>query len=111
MIERAVELRPEDGYITDSLGWALYRMADYPGAVKWLEKAVALAPDDPTINDHLGDAYWMVGRRLEAAFQWRRARSFDPEPKDLARIRRKLEIGLDAVRAEEQAAKPAGDGN
>jgi tetratricopeptide (TPR) repeat protein len=117
MIERAVELRPEDGYITDSLGWVLYRLGDYDGAVEWLEKAVALAPVDPVINDHLGDALWMVGRRLEAEFQWRRARSLDPEPEDLARIRRKLAVGLDAVLAEEAAqATPAaasqgGDGN
>lgn len=107
MIERAVELRPEDGYITDSLGWVLYRMGDYAGAVEWLEKAVALVPDDPVINDHLGDALWKVGRRLEAQFQWKRARSFEPEPADLARIKRKLAVGLDAVLAEEKAAAPA----
>ncbi len=103
MIERAVELRPDDGYITDSLGWALYRLGDFEDAVEWLEKAVALAPVDPTINDHLGDAYWMVGRELEARFQWRRARSFDPEPDDLARIRRKLSVGLDVVLEEEHS--------
>jgi tetratricopeptide (TPR) repeat protein len=103
MIERAVELRPEDGYITDSLGWVLYRTGDYAGAVEWLEKAVELAPYDPVINDHLGDALWMVGRRLEAAFQWRRARSLDPEPEELERIKRKLDVGLDAVLADEAA--------
>ncbi|TVQ57198.1 MAG: tetratricopeptide repeat protein [Rhodobacteraceae bacterium] len=101
MIKRAVELRPDDGYITDSLGWVLYRLGDYEGAVEWLEKAVALAPVDPVINDHLGDALWMVGRRVEAEFQWRRARSFDPEPDDLARIKRKLDVGLDVVLLEE----------
>ena len=107
MIEKAVEQRPDDGYITDSLGWVLYRMGDFPGAVEWLERAVELAPTDPVINDHLGDALWQVGRRHEARFQWKRARSFDPEDKDLARIRRKLEVGLDAVLAEERAATPA----
>lgn len=101
MIERAVELRPSDGYITDSLGWVLYQLGDFEGAVEWLEKAVELTPVDPIVNDHLGDAYWRVGRRREAEFQWRRARSFDPEPEDLARIRRKLDVGLDQVLAEE----------
>ena len=62
MIEKAVELRPEDGYIVDSLGWAHYRMGDYAGAVQYLEKAIELVPEDPTINDHLGDAYWQTGR-------------------------------------------------
>jgi tetratricopeptide (TPR) repeat protein len=109
MIRRAVEQRPQDGYITDSLGWVLYRMGDFEGAVTWLEKAVELAPVDPVINDHLGDALWMVGRTREAEFQWRRARSFDPEPDVLARIRRKLAVGLDAVLEEERAAPgPAG---
>jgi tetratricopeptide (TPR) repeat protein len=106
MIERAVALRPEDGYITDSLGWVLYRLGDYEGAVEQLEQAVELTPTDPVINDHLGDAYWRVGRRLEAEFQWRRARSFEPEPEALERIRRKLEVGLDRV-LEEEAAEAA----
>lgn len=107
MIQRAVEQRPDDGYITDSLGWALYRMGDFDGAVEWLERAVELAPDDPVINDHLGDAFWQVGRRTEARFQWKRARSFNPEDKDLVRIRRKLEVGLDVVLAEERAEAAA----
>jgi tetratricopeptide (TPR) repeat protein len=107
MIERAVEQEPDNGYIVDSLGWVLYRLEDYEGAVEWLEKAVALEPDDPTINDHLGDALWMVGRRNEARFQWLRARSFEPEDDVLARIRRKLDVGLDVVKAEERAEAQA----
>ena len=97
MIEVAVKKRPNDGYITDSLGWVLYRLGKFEEAVEPLERAVELLPDDPIINDHLGDAYWMVGRRLEAEFQWRRALSFDPEEKDAERIRLKLELGLDEV--------------
>ncbi|MEM9147005.1 MAG: tetratricopeptide repeat protein [Pseudomonadota bacterium] len=109
MIERAVEQRPEDGYIVDSLGWVLYRLGDFEGAVKHLGRAVELRPVDPVINDHYGDALWMVGRRVEAEFQWRRALSFEPEEEDVVdRIRRKLETGLDVVMAEEEAAgKPA----
>jgi len=83
MIERAVELRPRNGYIVDSLGWVLYRMGDYDAAVGHLERAVELQPVDPIINDHLGDAYYSVGRRAEARFQWRRALSFEPNA-DLA---------------------------
>ncbi len=106
MIRTAVDMRPDDGYITDSLGWAYYRLGDFEAAVEWLEKAVALTPVDPVINDHLGDALWRVGRRLEAEFQWKRARSFDPDPKDLARIKRKLAVGLDAVLEEEASVAP-----
>ncbi len=78
MIEKAVELRPEDGYIVDSLGWAHYRLGDYSSAVQYLEKAIELVPEDPTINDHLGDAYWQSGRPVEARYQWRRALQFGP---------------------------------
>ncbi|MGE0747517.1 MAG: tetratricopeptide repeat protein [Rhodospirillales bacterium] len=100
MIERAVELRPNDGYIVDSLGWALYRMHDFQGAVLHLERAIELRPQDPTINDHLGDAYWRVGRALEARFQWQRALGMEPEPEAVAPLREKLEHGLPDVRPE-----------
>ena len=70
MIERAVELRPDDGAIVDSLGWALYRMGNFVEAVTVLEHAVELKGDDPTINEHLGDAYWRAGRKDEARYQW-----------------------------------------
>jgi len=101
MIEQAAASRPQDGFITDSLGWVYYRLGRYDEAVTPMERAVELEPTDPIINDHLGDVYWMVGRRLEARFQWQRALSFDPEPEEAARISRKLELGLDAVLREE----------
>jgi tetratricopeptide (TPR) repeat protein len=94
MIEKAVELRPEDGYIVDSLGWAHYRLGDYPSAVQYLEKAIELVPEDPTINDHLGDAYWQSGRATEARFQWRRALQFGPEANEIKPIEAKLDSGL-----------------
>jgi tetratricopeptide (TPR) repeat protein len=102
MIERASKAEPEDGYITDSLGWVLYRLGRYQEAVKPMLRAVELTPDDPVINDHLGDVLWMVGRKREAEFQWRRALSFGPaDDLDMDRIRKKLELGLDKVLAEE----------
>ena len=94
MIEKAVELRPDDGYIVDSLGWAHYRMGDYAGAVEQLEKAVELVPQDPTINDHLGDAYWQSGRLSEARYQWQRALQFGPQENEIKPIEEKLQSGL-----------------
>jgi len=94
MIEKAVELRPEDGYIVDSLGWAHYRLGEYSSAVEYLEKAIELVPEDPTINDHLGDAYWQSGRPSEARFQWRRALQFGPEADEVKPIEAKLDRGL-----------------
>jgi tetratricopeptide (TPR) repeat protein len=105
MIEQAVAGQPDDGFITDSLGWVLFRLGRYEEALPHMLRAVELEPVDPIINDHLGDVLWKVGRTREAEFQWRRALSFGPAPDlDMDRIRRKLEIGLDAVAAEEQAS-------
>lgn len=104
MIQRAVRGQPDDGYITDSLGWAYYRLGRYDEAVGPMLRAVELTPDDPVINDHLGDVLWKVGRHREADFQWRRALSFGPaEDLDMDRIRKKLDIGLDQVLSEEKA--------
>ncbi len=109
MIERAVAGQPDDGYITDSLGWVLYRLSRYDEALPHMLRAVELAPADPVINDHLGDVLWMVGRKREAEFQWRRALSLGPaDDLDMDRIRRKLEVGLDKVLSEEQAAETEG---
>ncbi len=94
MIRRAVEQRPDDGYIVDSLGWAYFRTGNYDEAVKNLERAVELKPDDPTINDHLGDAYWRVGRTLEAHYQWSQAKDLGPEKEDLPKIEAKIKDGL-----------------
>src|SRR5204863_301415 len=90
MIKRAVDQRPDDGYIVDSLGWAYYRIGNHEDAVKHLERAIDLKPEDPTINDHLGDAYWRIGRTLEARFQWAHARDLKPEPEELPKIEAKL---------------------
>ncbi|WP_149776995.1 tetratricopeptide repeat protein [Ruegeria intermedia] len=108
MIQRAVAAQPDSGYIVDSLGWVLFRLGRYDEAVGHMERAVELMPVDPVVNDHLGDVYWAVGRLREAETQWKRALSFiDPEDTDGEadpdRIRRKLEVGLDAVLAEEGA--------
>lgn len=103
MIKRAVAARPNSGYIVDSLAWAYYRLGKYPEALAPMEKASLLEPVDPIVTDHLGDVYWANGRTREAEFQWRRALSFNPTEKDATRIRKKLELGLDAVLAAEGA--------
>lgn len=94
LIRKAVQLKPNDGYFVDSLGWAFYRQKDYVQAVKYLERAVELRPDDPVINDHLGDAYWRVDRKLEAQYQWSQSLTLQPEADDAAKTRSKLQSGL-----------------
>jgi len=111
MIKRAVKQRPDDGYIVDSLGWAYYKLGNYPEAVKQLDRAIELKPEDPTINDHLGDAYWRVGRTLEAHFQWSHARDLKPDPDELPKIEEKLKNGLPSeTSSQAKAAKKGGDG-
>ncbi len=100
LIERAVVLRPTDGYIIDSLGWAFYRLGDFTNAVKHLERAVELRAADPIITDHLGDVYWRVGRELEARFQWERALVLGAEEDAAALIRQKLKEGLVNIKKE-----------
>ena len=94
MIRRAVEQRPEDGFVVDSLGWVHYLTGNYDDAVVELEKAVKLEPNDPTINHHLGDAYWRVGRKIEARFQWRHALDNGPNDKERPELLQKLQEGL-----------------
>lgn len=104
LIEKAVQLKPDDGYIVDSLGWAHYKQGNYKEAVRFLERAVEIKPEDPTLNDHLGDAFWKVGREREARFQWSQALSLNPEPEDVDKIKAKLDRGLD-TKAQANAGK------
>lgn len=107
LIQKAVELSPNDGYILDSLAWAYFRMGRFQEAVAPMEQAVGSMAADPVVNDHLGDIYWMVGRTREAEIQWQRALSLKPGESgdvDPDRIRAKLDRGLDIVMAEERAA-------
>ena len=94
MIRKAVEQRPDDGYIVDSLGWAYYQVGKYEDAVRELERAVELRPEDAVINDHLGDAFWAVGRTREARYQWARALGLEPDPELKTKLEDKLDNGL-----------------
>ena len=93
MVERAVAANPQSGAMIDSLGWAHYRLGDYKKSVELLEQAVELEAGDPEINNHLGDAYWRVGRRVEAEYQWRRVLTLDPDARIKADVDSKLASG------------------
>lgn len=99
LIARAYAISPENGAIIDSMGWAEHQMGNYAEAVRLLEQAQSAEPSDPTVADHLGDALWKSGRRIEARQAWAAAAALSPEPKLAARIRRKLDYGLDVVLA------------
>ena len=90
MIQKAVDAQPEEGAFVDSLGWSYFRLGDFTKAVTTLEHAVSLDAGDAEINDHLGDAYWRVGRRDEARFQWRAVLTMKPDAEIKARADAKL---------------------
>ena len=102
MLEKARALRPLDGMIADSVGWAYYKLGRYQEAARTLEEAVQLAPGASDINDHLGDAYWRIGRKIDARFQWQHALQLEPDQKQKEIIERKLQFGLDSVSASGQ---------
>ena len=93
MVQTAAGRRPNDGAITDSLGWVLFRQGHTKEAVNTLERAVELEPEDSTINAHLGDAYFAAGRKIEAQYQWRRALTLNPAPADAVSLEAKLNTG------------------
>lgn len=92
MIVDAYNQLPNDGHITDSLGWAFYRLGQYDKAIEYLEKAAELEPSNALISDHLGDAYWFGGRRNEAVFQWNHALILEDDSGELnkSKVREKL---------------------
>jgi tetratricopeptide (TPR) repeat protein len=106
LLEKAEALQPDSGAIVDSLGWARYRTHDYASAIIDLERAVQLDASDPEVNDHLGDAYWRVGRRLEAQYQWRRVLSLNPDAKMRAAVEAKLKNGLPQLQTASAAQTP-----
>ena len=72
------------------LDWLEARFRVIDGAT--FERAVAGDPGETSINEHLGDAYWAVGRRIEARFAWTAA-LVQADPADVARLRAKLDNG------------------
>jgi Flp pilus assembly protein TadD len=90
----AAALRPDDGYILDSYGWTLFRLARYQESIVWLELAVEQVPGDSTLLDHLGDAYWQTGRKNEAQYQWRHANDLSQDPLFKQVVEQKMKHGI-----------------
>lgn len=90
-IKQAVSLKPEDGFIRDSLGWVYYKLGEYEQAVAELEKALELAAEDPTIYEHMGDAYLMVGMEKKALNAYEKSYELFQEEDKKENVRRKIE--------------------
>ncbi len=89
LIERALELAPEDYYIIDSMGWVLYRLGDLKGAAEQLRRAWRGRPDGE-IGAHLGEVLWVLGERAEAELVWREALEASPENDTLQKTIQRL---------------------
>ncbi len=95
MLERANKLKPNDPYIIDSLGWALFKLERYEESKSYLQLAVKLMPGDPIVNDHYGDALWKNGKKLQARYYWKYVVNLDKTEDDLReKIQKKLVKGL-----------------
>jgi tetratricopeptide (TPR) repeat protein len=89
LIKKALSLKPDSGYIVDSLGWVYYQKGLYPKALKMLQKAVTLTPNDPAIMEHLGDAYFKTKAYEKALQAYEKALTL--EPPDEEQIKKKIE--------------------
>ena len=107
LIESALRLAPNNGAITDSLGWAHYKLGNYERAIFYLERAAELAPTISEILDHLGDAYWQVGRFKEAGFQWERALKYTTDDTERDLLMKKLNGGIALLQAANGDQHPA----
>ena len=95
MIIRANELKKNDGYITDSLGWAFYVKKNYLDAEKFLQRAVEILPLDPIINDHYADTLWMLNKHIQARYFWKHVLGLDSvEQKLKDNVSKKLIFGI-----------------
>ena len=95
MLKKANQLRPNDGYIIDSLGWALFKLKKYEEAKKYMQLAVRLMASDPVINDHFADVLWMNRNALQARYYWNYALELEKTEEKLKKeIEYKLLFGL-----------------
>ncbi len=92
LVMRALEIKPDDGYIIDSLGWVYYRQGKYDLALKTLQKAVEITKDDPVVLEHLGDVYKELGESEKALEYWEKALSFSGKEEGLKeRVEQKIQ--------------------
>ena len=96
MLKEANSLERNSGYITDSLGWALFKSKNYSEAKKYLEMAVILMPRDPVINDHYADSLWMNNFKIQARYYWNNVLQSDKADDELKKkVEKKILFGLE----------------
>ena len=98
MLREANRIKKNDGYITDSLGWALYKLKNFSEAKLYLEKAIILMPQDPVVNDHFADCLWMNNNKIQARYFWKNVLKLKNADKELKnKVEKKLLLGLQSI--------------
>ena len=98
MLREANRIKKNDGYITDSLGWALYKLKNFSEAKLYLEKAIILMPQDPIVNDHFADCLWMNNNKIQARYFWKNVLKLKNADKELKnKVEKKLLLGLQSI--------------
>jgi len=94
LILEALKYKPDDGFITDSLGWVYYKKGDYQKALHFLKKASEIVPEDPVILEHVGDAYLKLNDKPNALKYYQKAMSKRGKEKDpdIEKIKEKEEL-------------------
>jgi tetratricopeptide (TPR) repeat protein len=96
MLKKANSLKRNDGYITDSLGWALYKLKNFSEAELYLQRATTLMPEDPIVNDHFADCLWMNNKKIQARYYWKYVLTLEDIEKELRqKIENKLLFGVE----------------
>ena len=96
MLRKANELEKDSGYITDSLGWALYKLNRFSEAKEYLKMAIILMPSDPIINDHFADCLWKNNQKIQARYYWNYVLKLETTDEKLKKtIENKLIFGLE----------------
>jgi len=90
-IKRAVELKPGNGYMADSLGWVYFRLGEFEKAKIELEHAIELEPGDPHIYDHLGDVYLSLKKKSKALQTYQKAYEMFKDEKNRTKVKNKIE--------------------
>mgnify|MGYP002631131146 FL=1 len=85
LIERALEIKPNEAAFIDSLGWVQYRLENYKDAVTNLRKALSLFDNDE-VAAHLGEVLWVSGEQQEARNVWQKALDARPDSDILKRV-------------------------
>ena len=88
LIKEALKYKPNDGYITDSLGWVYYKKGQFDKAIKYLKRAVELVPNDPIMLEHMGDAYLKLNDKPNALKYY--LKSLEIKDKDKEALQEKI---------------------